>query len=268
MLQVIRSSRIPTDLAAFLESKPEAHAFLAARLNALHHRSTNYAVIYRKDGRIEGVSYIGANLLPSFETRDALFATADYLRAHQLNCTSIVGESASVFALWDLIKPVLPRERLIRRCQPLLTIATDPLVPSDPEVRLARADELDLVVEAGIQMFVGEVGEPPNVNDFRAHAIELIVQERTYIRTSGDQILFKADVGAVGAGALQIHGVWVPPEHRGRGIGTHGMASAVRLSKSLAPRACLYVNDFNLAARASYRKVGFTEVGEFSSIFL
>ena len=82
------------------------------------------------------------------------------------------------------------------------------------------------------------------------------------------QILFKADIGAIGAGALQIHGVWVAPEHRGQGIGSHGMASVVRLSKKFAPIASLYVNDFNHAARASYKKVGFIEVGMFTSIFL
>lgn len=268
MLQVIRSSRIPDDVAAFLSSKPEAHTFLAARLGALHQRSNSHALIYRKNGQVEGVSYIGANLLPSFASSDALFATADHLRARPFPCTSIVGESRSVFALWELIKSVLPRERLIRQSQPLLGIATEPLVESDPQVRLARAEELDLVVEAGIEMFIGEVGEPPHLNDFRARAIELISQGRTFIRRSEDQILFKADIGAVGAGALQIHGVWVAPEHRGHGIGTHGMASVLRLSRAIAPRACLYVNDFNLAARASYKKVGFTQVGEFASIFL
>jgi predicted GNAT family acetyltransferase len=135
-------------------------------------------------------------------------------------------------------------------------------------VRVAQADELELVISAGVSMFIGEVGEAPQINDFRARAIELISMGRTYIRREGDQILFKADIGAIGAGALQIHGVWVAPEYRGQGIGSHGMAAVVRLSKKFAPIASLYVNDFNHAARASYKKVGFVEVGTFTSIFL
>jgi hypothetical protein len=135
-------------------------------------------------------------------------------------------------------------------------------------VRVAQADELELVISAGVSMFIGEVGEAPQINDFRARAIELISMGRTYIRREGDQILFKADIGAIGAGALQIHGVWVAPEYRGQGIGSHGMAAVVRFSKKFAPIASLYVNDFNHAARASYKKVGFVEVGTFTSIFL
>ena len=125
-----------------------------------------------------------------------------------------------------------------------------------------------MVIAAGTSMFIGEVGEAPQSNDFRARAIELISMGRTYIRRERDQLLFKADIGAIGAGALQIHGVWVAPEFRGQGIGSHGMASVVRMSKNFAPIASLYVNDFNHAARASYKKVGFIEVGTFTSIFL
>lgn len=268
MLQILNSSHIPADVHDFLHSKPEAHSFLASRLQALHERSRSEALVYRSQHGVEGVTYIGANLLPSFANRSALFATADYVKSRAITFSSIVGEKESVFALWDLIKSLFPRARLIRERQPLLSISSEPLIESDPQVRLAKLEDLDLVIAAGIEMFIGEVGEPPNLPDFRARAIELIEENRTYIRREGDQILFKADVGAIGAGALQIHGVWVPPEYRGRGIGSHGMASAVRLSAKFAPRACLYVNDFNLSARASYKKVGFNEVGEFASIFL
>ncbi|MFM7499825.1 MAG: GNAT family N-acetyltransferase [Actinomycetota bacterium] len=268
MLQILNSPHIPTDVLDFLNRKPEAHSFLASRLHALHERSRSEALIYRSQFGVEGVTYIGANLLPSFASRGGAFATADYLKSRALPFSSIVGEGESVFALWELIKFLLPRARLIREHQPLLSISSEPLIPSDPKVRLATRDDLELVISAGIEMFIGEVGEPPNLADFRARAIELIAEGRTFIRREGDEILFKADIGAIGAGALQIHGVWVPVAYRGRGFGSHGMASVIRLSNKFAPRACLYVNDFNLAARVSYKKVGFVEVGEFASIFL
>ncbi len=268
MLQLLHTADIPADVEAFLSHKPEAHSFLASRLNALHSRSRSEALIYRGHSGVEGVTYIGANLLPSFTSRAALFATSDYLTSRSIAFSSIVGESQSVFSLWELLKPFIPPARLIRERQPLLSLGTDPLIASDASVRAATMADLELAITSGVEMFIGEVGEPPLMNDFRARAIELITQGRTFIRREGDQILFKADIGAIGAGALQIHGVWVPPSHRGRGLGAHGMASAIRLSKNLAPRVCLYVNDFNHAARASYKKVGFIEVGEFASIFL
>ena len=268
MLQTLRTRNYPTDVEVFLQSKPEAHSFLASRLHALSEQSRSIALIYRSQGRVEGVTYVGANLLPSFSSPAALFATVDYLKSHPITFSSIVGESYSVFALWDLLKPFIPPARLIRARQPLLSMSGEPLIASDLSVRAATLADLELVIAAGTEMFIGEVGEPPHANDFRARAIELINEGRTFINRIGDEILFKADVGAIGAGAFQIHGVWVPAMYRGRGLGSHGMASVLRLSKGFAPRACLYVNDFNLAARASYKKVGFTEVGEFASIFL
>ena len=267
-MEILHTPPISRDVHEYLHAKPEAHAFLAARLQSLHESSRSLALIYRNQSKIEGITYLGTNLLPSFSSRAALFALSDYLSSHPTHFSSIVGESESVFALWELIEHIAPPARLIRARQPLLSLHSEPLIESDPNVRLATHDDLQLVIEAGIEMFTGEVGEPPNVKDFRARANELIHLGRTYIRRVGDEVLFKADIGAVGAGALQIHGVWVPPERRGAGLGSHGMASVIRHSKNLAPRASLYVNDFNSAARASYKKVGFIEVGEFASIFL
>jgi predicted GNAT family acetyltransferase len=59
----------------------------------------------------------------------------------------------------------------------------------------------------------------------------------------------------------------VPPDQRNRGFAGHGMAAVVALARSMfAPVVSLYVNDFNGAARAAYRRVGFRQVGTFMSV--
>jgi uncharacterized protein len=64
-----------------------------------------------------------------------------------------------------------------------------------------------------------------------------------------------------------VQGVWVPPELRGRGLAAPGMAAVVELAReAVAPVVSLYVNEYNEAARATYRRVGFTDVGAFMSV--
>jgi len=59
----------------------------------------------------------------------------------------------------------------------------------------------------------------------------------------------------------------VAPAHRGRGMGTAGTAAVVEYAlAAIAPVVSLYVNDFNTAARAAYRRVGFDEVGQYASV--
>jgi hypothetical protein len=88
VLQILNSSHIPTDVLEFLNRKPEAHSFLASRLQALHERSRSEALIYRSQFGVEGVTYIGANLLPSFTSRGGAFGTADYLKSRALTFSS------------------------------------------------------------------------------------------------------------------------------------------------------------------------------------
>ena len=130
---------------------------------------------------------------------------------------------------------------------------------------------MDLVMPACVAMFTEEVGVSPLAGDggllYQARVAELVGSGRSFARIEDGQVVFKAEIGAATPQACQIQGVWVAPEHRGQGLSETGMAAVLRYAlRDVAPVASLYVNDFNTAARAAYRRVGFREVGAFMSV--
>ena len=226
---------------------------------------------YVESGRMTSLCYSGANLAPVAATSGAVAAFAERARLQGRRCSSIVGPADAVSELWSLLAPYWGRPREIRAVQPVLAISTEPLVPSDTQVRLVRPDELDTLLPASVAMFTEEVGVSPIGPDggaaYRARVAELIRAGRSYARIEHGQVVFKAEIGAVTPLACQVQGVWVPPELRGRGHAARGMAALVTEAlRSVAPVVSLYVNDFNVPARAAYRRVGFTQAGTFMSV--
>jgi uncharacterized protein len=226
---------------------------------------------YVESGRMTSLCYSGANLVPVAATSGAVAAFAERARLQGRRCSSIVGPSEAVAELWALLSPYWGRPREIRAAQPVMSVSTAPLVPPDPLVRLVRPVEVDTLLPASIAMFTEEVGVSPVGPDggaaYRARVAELIRAGRSYARIDDGQVVFKAEIGAVTPLACQVQGVWVPPELRGRGHAARGMAAVVAAAlRSVAPVVSLYVNDFNLPARAAYRRVGFTEAGTFMSV--
>jgi predicted GNAT family acetyltransferase len=120
-------------------------------------------------------------------------------------------------------------------------------------------------------MFTEEVGVSPLGPDggsaYRARVAELIDARRSFARIEDGRVVFKAEIGSVTPHACQVQGVWVRPDRRGRGLAEAGMAAVVAEAlRTIAPVVSLYVNDFNLPARAAYRRVGFAEVATSASI--
>ncbi|MSO32997.1 MAG: GNAT family N-acetyltransferase [Candidatus Nanopelagicaceae bacterium] len=269
-LEVVRGVTVKSEVLNYLATAPEVNCFLSSRAQLLEKSKNSTLLIYRNShSEIEGVTYIGGNLIPAISTRAALLSLVDHLRSKQYKFSSIVGESRTVFDLWELISHLYSEPRAIRQSQPLLSLRGVPKISGNPLALLATLADLDEVVEVGITMFTAEVGEVPDYVDYRSRSIELIEAGRTLISRDLDngKIIFKSDIGAIGAGAYQIHGVWVDPAHRGKGLGSAGVATLVEYGNRFAPIASLYVNDFNHAARASYHKVGFEKVAELATIF-
>ncbi len=125
-------------------------------------------------------------------------------------------------------------------------------------------DELDAYLVAAIDMFIGEVGIDPRAGDggrgYRRRVAGLIAAGRAWARFERGQVVFKAEVGSQSPAVGQIQGVWVHPDWRGRGIGTAGTAAVAAAVVGSGRIASLYVNSFNTVARATYARIGFSEV--------
>jgi predicted GNAT family acetyltransferase len=261
---------------ALIDRDPLANVFVASRVEAVGLSPSRLgAEMWAHPGRgaLRSLCYAGANLVPLASDEAAVRAFADRARRHRPRCSSIVGPASMVAPLWELLEPAWGRAREVRPRQPLLSIAAPPRVPALPGVRRVRPDEVETLLPASIAMFTEEVGVSPIAADggssYRSRVTELVRHGRAFALLDGGRVRFKAEVGAVSRRACQLQGVWVDPAERGRGLGSAGTAAVVAEAlATLAPAVTLYVNDFNTAARAAYRRVGFTEVGCFASVLL
>jgi uncharacterized protein len=272
-LRVLRPEDLP-QVTELLSRDPVADVFVASRVAAVGldpRRLGGELWGHVVDGRLEALCHAAANLVPVQAGPDAVQAFVDRARRLGRRCASIVGEHAAVSAMWAELEPYWGPARDVRDDQPLMAIESAPLVEPDPLVRPARMEELDLLVPACVAMFTEEVGVSPVTADggasYRARVAELIRAGRSYARIEDGRVVFKAEIGSVSGAACQVQGVWVPPELRGRGLSAPGMAAvALQAMRDVAPVVSLYVNGYNHAARATYRKVGFTDRGTFMSV--
>ncbi|GLF99047.1 GNAT family N-acetyltransferase [Streptomyces yaizuensis] len=260
---------------AVLESDPVTNAFVTARVRVAGldpWRLGGEMWGWYAEGRLRSLCYSGANLVPICATPEAVRAFADRARRAGRRCSSIVGPAGPTAQLWRLLEPGWGPARDIRPHQPLMV--TDRLpdgIEPDPYVRRIRKDEMDVIMPACVAMFTEEVGVSPMAGDggllYQARVAELVGAGRSFARIEHGRVVFKAEIGAATPRACQIQGVWVDPDHRGRGLAAAGMAAVLRYALAdIAPVASLYVNDYNAPARATYRRVGFQEVGAFMSV--
>ena len=271
-LRVLRPEDLPA-VTDVLTRDPVTDVFVASRVEAvgldparLGGEMWGFAV----DGYLESLCHAGANMVPVQAGPEAVRAFAERARRQGRRCASIVGERDAVAGLWAELAPAWGPAREVRDPQPLMSIAGPPAVPPDPEVRRVRPHELDILVPACVAMFTEEVGISPLGADggasYRSRIAELVAAGRAFARIQDGRVVFKAELGSVSSAACQVQGVWVPPDLRGRGLAVPGMAAVAELAREAAPVVSLYVNDFNHAARATYRRVGFADVGQFMSV--
>jgi predicted GNAT family acetyltransferase len=253
-----------------------ANVFVAARLlEGVLTTQPGTVLGHKVDGRLEALCWSSANLVPVEADESELAYFAERVRRWRRHCASILGPADQVAELWRHLAPSWGPARAVRANQPLMSTMDLPSslgVELDPRVRPATVGEVDLVMPAAAHMFEGEIGYPPYSGSgaaYRTALLALIERGHTFVAVEDGAVVFKADVGSVALGCAQIQGVWLAPHLRGRGLAAPFMASVVEQVMTTRARwVTLYVNDFNASARATYRHVGFEDVGTFSTVLL
>jgi hypothetical protein len=227
-------------------------------------------------GRFEGgtlaaACHVGANLVPVEATPEDAAAFAERALARGRTVSTIVGPQEAVRVFWNGVASSWGRPRATRWEQPHLQIDTAPTVAPDPEVRRTTRADLDELYPACVAMYTEEVGISPEYGGgadlYRARVTQLANRGWSFARFDRGRLVFKAEVACATRYAAQIQGVYVPPDRRGEGLATAGMAAVVDLvRRDIAPVVSLYVNDWNGPARAAYEKVGFRETARFATV--
>ncbi|MFR9751881.1 GNAT family N-acetyltransferase [Nocardia sp. 004] len=256
-----------------LDADPVVSCMIAARLQEFGiDARCGQGELWTRDDPGTSLCFSGANLVPLRGDRSALRAFADRALRWPRVCSSLVGRKELTLPLWEMLAEHWGPERELRADQPLLALARPSLIRPDPQVRRVRPDEFDRYLVAAIAMFIAEVGVDPRTCDggrgYRRRIQSLIESGRAWARFEDGEVVFKAEVGALSQRTGQIQGVWVHPDHRGKGRGTAGTAAIANAVVASGRTASLYVNDYNWIARRIYSRIGFRQIATFATVLV
>ena len=223
-----------------------------------------------KAGQLEGVALIGHTTLVEARTDEALKALAFAARRSPVSIHLVMSSDDHAEEFWAHMTVGSEQPRLT--CVEKLFELSFPFpVPSSShELRLATEAELLQVAEAQAEIAFVESGVNPMVTDrdgFLQRVVRRIDQGRIFVVVKDGEVIFKADVIAETPETAYLEGVYVAPEHRGKGIGSSCLAQlAVRLLDRVQ-NVCLLSNVDFADAHRSYRRAGFKETGQCTTLF-
>ncbi len=222
------------------------------------------------DGEMVAACHAGANIVPVQASEDDARAFAERALGRHRAASTLVGLHAPVRAFWNEAALTWGHPRDRRWLQPHLVLDGPAAVEADPGVRRTTKADMDTLYPACVAMYTEEVGVSPEVGGsdlYRTRVAQLVSRGWSFARYDGDELVFKAEVASASEKAAQVQGVWVPREHRGRGLASAGMAAVAAIVRAeIAPVVSLYVNEWNASARAAYQRAGFVETARFSTV--
>ncbi|QQS34040.1 MAG: GNAT family N-acetyltransferase [Acidobacteriota bacterium] len=222
-------------------------------------------------GELEGVALIGHSTLVEARSDEALASLAAAARKPSVPIHLIMSGGDAAERFYDLMTEGRSEPRL--KCVEALFEASFPYLVRDCTWKLENATMEDLipVAEAQAEIAFIECGVDPMARDregFLKRVARRIEQDRVFVVRDGDKMVFKADIISETEDAAYLEGVYVHPDHRGRGVAAECLS---RLTLQLLDRVdniCLLSNvDFGHAHK-SFEKAGYRRSDHCVTLFV
>ena len=233
--------------------------------------------VARRAGALAGLVCLGGSsgaVLPVGDDPAALAALATR-SAERLSVVpqrfQVVGPRAAVTAVVARLGAAGLSPRL-EQSQTYMAVERGGLRSSQrlPELRMACPDDYELVFRTGAELRAEELQEDPCVADPEGYAHRVHAECRegyTYLWLQNGALRFRASLSALTADAVQISGVYTPPEWRNRGFARRGLAELCSRLFDRTRAACLFVNDSNAPALAVYHHLGLRRCAPWATAF-
>lgn len=268
-----------------VKDEPQVQHFLAQRalhnvvmaglvmdngLDSEFNRGTFYGCRDAATGRLDGVALIGHGVFIDARCEEALRQfvklAQKFSRAHML-----MGEQEMIERFWKFYAPKGQPKR--HACREVLFELAKPSAQSDEvaNLRLAQVSDLSQVVPVHAAMAFEESGVNPlqvDPDGFRERCRRRIEKRRTWVFVDQDQLIFKADIISDTREVVYLEGVYVDPEHRGKGLGSRCLMQLTRTLLNRSGSVSVLVNQKRQPAQEFFKKLGFVSRGLYDTIFL
>jgi ribosomal protein S18 acetylase RimI-like enzyme len=138
--------------------------------------------------------------------------------------------------------------------------------------RRIRPGDVELVTAWRVAYSVETLGadDTPRLwEQCRAGVERYLAEQLTWILEDRGQPVACSSFNTAIEEAVQIGGVWTPPEHRRRGYGRSVVAASLLDARSQGvEKAVLFTGEGNVAAQKAYTALGFRHIGDYRIILL
>ncbi len=266
------------DLTGLLEQDPVANLFLLGWMRAQDMDRAPWFGVRRRGALVAAALAVPERLVvPWSPDPEDAGAIGRHLREIGQIAGMVIGPRDACDALWAGWARGAPRLWYDQRLY-----VQDAPPAGDPAdgFRLAKMRDLTALVHASARMEEEDLGRNPLDVDPVGHEAatrERIRSGRTWVIERDGELVFHIHAGTWIAEGCQVGGTYVPPAHRGRGVGTDGMRALGRalLARTRdgrhpgdrehpAPaRITLHVNEANTPAIRTYEAAGYRRAHAF-----